>query len=54
MTKTARVCEGCAEQVLSRFRTMLNSYLCDPCYTLWQRTGEVPTPEPRMENPTRW
>lgn len=53
MTKTARVCDGCAEKVLSRFRTLLNVFLCDQCFGLWQRTGGVPTPEPRLEE-TRW
>lgn len=53
MTKTARICEGCGEKARSRFRVLLNLFLCDSCFGLWQRTGEVPTPEPRMED-TRW
>ena len=53
MTKTATHCDGCAERAPSRFRTMLNLYLCDRCHGLWQRTGEVPTSDPRGED-TRW
>ena len=54
MTRTARVCEGCGQKVSARFRALLNLFLCQSCYSLWQSTGEVPTPMPLMEDPTRW
>lgn len=46
MTMIARTCEGCAEKVPNRFRTVLNLFLCEGCFRLWRITGEVPTPEP--------
>lgn len=53
MTKTAKHCDGCADRVPSRFRVLLNLFLCDHCFGLWQRTGEVPSPAPRLED-QRW
>lgn len=42
--KYAKVCDRCKEEVASRFRLVLNRFVCDPCYqlTLAQLDGTAP------------
>lgn len=43
--KHAKHCDGCKRDQGARFRTMLNLFLCEGCYTTWNQTKVVPGPD---------
>ena len=45
MRKIAKTCDGCKESVRARYRTLVDRYLCNPCWVEAQTAREPTTTE---------